>query len=77
VDQHRRLLAGCGVGSIEPRTVFSMYGVGFQHAVRMHYLFRGHVCKLNAVEFGYNDFSLYNTSFIASDILWYQLVPYC
>ena len=26
---------------------------------------------------GYNDIGLYNTSLIASDILWYQLIPHC
>jgi hypothetical protein len=26
---------------------------------------------------GFNDFGLYNTSLIASDILWYQLIPHC
>jgi hypothetical protein len=25
----------------------------------------------------YNDIGLYNTSLIASDILWYQLIPHC
>jgi hypothetical protein len=29
------------------------------------------------VEPGYNDIGLYNTSFMASDILWYQLIPHC
>jgi hypothetical protein len=32
--------------------------------------------KLTAVEPGYNDIGLYNTSYIASDILWYQLIPH-
>ena len=26
---------------------------------------------------GYNDIGLYNTSLVASDILWYQLIPRC
>jgi hypothetical protein len=26
---------------------------------------------------GYNDIGLYDTSSIASDILWYQLIPHC
>jgi hypothetical protein len=30
-----------------------------------------------AVELGYNDIGLYDTSSIASDILWYQLIPHC
>jgi hypothetical protein len=29
------------------------------------------------VEPGYNDIGLYDTSLIASDILWYQLIPRC
>jgi hypothetical protein len=29
------------------------------------------------IELGYNDIGLYDTSFIASDILWYQLIPHC
>ena len=29
------------------------------------------------VEPGYNDIGLWNTSCIASDILWYQLIPRC
>ena len=29
------------------------------------------------VEPGYNDIGLYVTSFIALDILWYKLIPYC
>jgi hypothetical protein len=32
---------------------------------------------LNAVELGYNDIGLYDTSSIASEILWYQLIPHC
>ena len=31
--------------------------------------------QLNAVEPGYNDICLYDTSSIASDILWYLLIP--
>jgi hypothetical protein len=31
----------------------------------------------NTVEPGYNDIDVYNTSSIASDILWYQLIPHC
>jgi hypothetical protein len=31
----------------------------------------------NTVEAGYNDSDLYDTSPIASDILWYQLIPHC
>jgi hypothetical protein len=31
----------------------------------------------NTVQPGYNDIGLYDTSSIASDILWYQLVPHC
>jgi hypothetical protein len=30
-----------------------------------------------AVEPGYNDIGLYDTSSITSDILWYQLIPHC
>jgi hypothetical protein len=29
------------------------------------------------VEPGYNDFGSYDTSSIALDILWYQLIPHC
>ena len=29
------------------------------------------------VELGYNDIGLCDTSSIASDILWYQLIPHC
>jgi hypothetical protein len=29
------------------------------------------------VEPGYNDIGPYNTSLIASNILWYQLIPHC
>jgi hypothetical protein len=32
---------------------------------------------LYTVEPAYNDIGLYDTSFIVSDILWYQLIPYC
>jgi hypothetical protein len=32
---------------------------------------------LNAVEPGYNDIGLHDTSSITSDILWYQLIPHC
>jgi hypothetical protein len=31
----------------------------------------------NTVETGYKDIGLYDTSSIASDILWYQLIPRC
>jgi hypothetical protein len=31
----------------------------------------------HTVETGYNDIGLYDTSPIASDILWYQLIPLC
>jgi hypothetical protein len=31
----------------------------------------------NTIEPGYNDIGLCHTSFIASDILWYQLIPHC
>jgi hypothetical protein len=31
----------------------------------------------NTVEPGYNDIDLYDTSPITSDIVWYQLIPYC
>jgi hypothetical protein len=31
----------------------------------------------NTVEPGYNDIGLYDTSPIASDIVWYQLIPHC
>jgi hypothetical protein len=33
--------------------------------------------KKNTVEPGYNVICLYDTSYIASDILWYQLIPHC
>jgi hypothetical protein len=33
--------------------------------------------RLITVEPGYNDTGLYNASSIASDILWYQLIPHC
>jgi hypothetical protein len=33
--------------------------------------------ELITVEPGYNDIGLYDTSPIASDILWYQLIPHC
>jgi len=29
----------------------------------------------NTVELGYNDIDFYVTSFIASDTLWYELIP--
>jgi hypothetical protein len=29
------------------------------------------------VEPGYDDIGIYVISFIASDILWYQLIPHC
>jgi hypothetical protein len=29
------------------------------------------------MEPGYNDIALYDTSSIATGILWYQLIPYC
>jgi hypothetical protein len=29
------------------------------------------------VEPGYNDTGLYDTSSLKSEILWYQLIPYC
>ena len=32
--------------------------------------------KVNTVEPGYNDIGLYDTTSIASDILWYQLIPH-
>jgi hypothetical protein len=32
---------------------------------------------LYTVEPAYNDIGLYDTSSIASDILWYQLIPHC
>jgi len=32
---------------------------------------------VHAVKSGYNDIGLYDTSSIASDILWYQLIPNC
>jgi len=31
---------------------------------------------LYTVEPGYNDIDLYDTSYIASDIVWYQLIPH-
>jgi hypothetical protein len=31
----------------------------------------------HTVKSGYNDFGLYETSSIASDLLWYQLIPGC
>jgi hypothetical protein len=31
----------------------------------------------NTVQPGYNDIGLYDTSLIAPDILWYQLIPHC
>ena len=31
----------------------------------------------NAIEPGYNDIGLSDTSSIAPDILWYQLIPHC
>ena len=31
----------------------------------------------STVESGYNDIGLYSTLLIASDILWYQLIPHC
>jgi len=33
--------------------------------------------KFDRVEPGYNDISLSETSSIASNILWYQLLPHC
>jgi hypothetical protein len=33
--------------------------------------------SLHAVQPGYKDIGLYDTSSIASDILWYQLFPHC
>jgi hypothetical protein len=33
--------------------------------------------RIRTDEPGYNDISLYVTSFIASDTLWYQLIPHC
>jgi hypothetical protein len=33
--------------------------------------------KTYTVEPGYNDIALHDTSLIASDILWYQLIPHC
>jgi hypothetical protein len=33
--------------------------------------------QASRVEPGYNDIGLYDTSPIASDILWYQLIPHC
>jgi hypothetical protein len=32
---------------------------------------------MGTVKPGYNDIGLHNTSFIASDILWYHLIPHC
>jgi hypothetical protein len=32
---------------------------------------------LNAVEPGYNDIGLHDTTLIESDILWYQLIRHC
>ena len=32
---------------------------------------------VSTVEPGYNDIGLYDTSFIASDILRYKLIPHC
>ena len=32
---------------------------------------------INTVEPGYNYIGLYDTSSIALDILWYQLIPHC
>jgi hypothetical protein len=31
----------------------------------------------NTVDPGYNDIGLYDTSFIKSDILWFQLIRHC
>ena len=33
--------------------------------------------KLTTVEPGYNDIGYCDTLYIASDILWYQLIPHC
>jgi hypothetical protein len=33
--------------------------------------------KGSTLEPGYNDIGLYDASSIASDILWYQLIPHC
>jgi hypothetical protein len=34
-------------------------------------------CGTNMGEPGYNDIGLHDTSSKVSDILWYQLIPYC
>jgi hypothetical protein len=33
--------------------------------------------SITTVESGYNDIGLYDTSSIASGILWYELIPHC
>jgi hypothetical protein len=38
--------------------------------------FLTHIVKYT-VESSYNDMSLYDTSSIVPDILWYQLIPHC
>ena len=37
----------------------------------------GGIVNGSNVEPGYNDIGLYDTLYIASDILWYRLVPRC
>jgi hypothetical protein len=42
-----------------------------------HYYYYYYYYYYYAVDSGYNDTGLYDTSPIASDILWYQLIPHC
>lgn len=47
-----------------------------QHDVKFLHKEKSEV-KDTILEPGYNDTGLYGISFTASDILWYQLIPYC
>ena len=47
-----------------------------RHVVHLVHIFLWEKLNRNAVELGYNDIGLYDSSPIASDALWYQLIPH-
>jgi hypothetical protein len=50
--------------------------VFYENKQRLKYMLSICPAILNTVGHGYNDIVLYEISYIASDILWYQLVPH-
>jgi hypothetical protein len=45
--------------------------------VRAQHMSRPVTSAVNKVEHGYDDIGICDTSCLASDVLWYQLVPHC